>query len=265
MEPQIPENRPQISQNTEPVKHSIDWKYQFQQYGSAVALMASLFIIESVYLFGRRGYYDLYIANKVFAGVAAVMLGIVLLIGPLTRWFSKFDKYLQYRKEIGIVAFFLILAHGVSSFFFLRGHFPLSRYITTGLWPFTFGFLAVVVVTIIFSISNLRAMKALGGKMWWFFQSWGVRTVFILTALHVGIMKFPGWISWYQKGGSSDLVHPEWPGAGLIVGWFLAFVGLIRVAEMINKNFGKAVWFFSVVAFPVVMVFTFVWGQKFVK
>src|SRR3989344_6781103 len=92
---------------------------KFQPYIMALAISAPIFAALSVYLFYRRGYYDLYIANKVFAGAAAVLLGIVLLIGPLSRWFSVFDRYVPYRKAIGIVAFFLALAHAVVSFWFL--------------------------------------------------------------------------------------------------------------------------------------------------
>src|SRR4030066_1094629 len=82
----------------QPHQSNIDWKYQFQQYGTALAVAAILFIALSLYLFYRRGYYDLYIANKVFAGSSAVLLGIVLLIGPGSRLFSFPDRYVQFRK-----------------------------------------------------------------------------------------------------------------------------------------------------------------------
>ena len=123
-------------------EQKINWKYQFQQYGMAFAAAAILFVALSVYLFYRRGYYDLYIANKVFAGVAAVLLGIVILIGPGSRLFSFPDRYVQYRKELGIVAFFLALIHGIASFFFLPSKFPLSGFLGTLNWPFVFGLIA---------------------------------------------------------------------------------------------------------------------------
>lgn len=246
-------------------RSGINWSYQFQQYGTAVAIAAILFIIFSFYLFLRRGYYDLYIINKIFAGVGAIMLGLVLLLGMLCRLFKTFDKYLQYRKELGIVAFFLIMAHVISSYFFLTDKFPRERFFTTGWWPFIFGLTGSILLLIIFFISNEWARRKLGNQRWWPMQYWGVRLIFAFTVLHVFVMKYSGWLSWYQKGGGKELMHPEWPGAGLIVGWFMAFVVVNRLAEAVNSKLGKAAWYFSVVAFPLVIIFTFWWGQGLLK
>lgn len=137
----------------------IDWKYQIKQYGTALMVAMFLFVILSVYLFYRRGYYDLYIANKIFAGVSAILLGIVLLIGLLSRLFSFFDRDIQYRKELGIIAFFLALSHGVISLFFLPSKFPLSGFLKTPNWPFVFGLTAIIILIAVFFISNNRAIQ----------------------------------------------------------------------------------------------------------
>lgn len=247
-----------------PQKPKINWAYQFQQYGTAIGIALAIAVLFSFYLFFRRGYFNLYIANKVFANVAVVMLGIVLLLGPACRFFSAFDKHLQYRKEIGIVAFFLALTHGIVSFYFLPEKFPRERFFTYGRWPFVFGLSATVLLIAIFLISNQKALRAMGGKLWFRMQSWGVRTVFILVALHVGVMKWKDWLKWYNEGGSKELAHPEWPGAGLLAGWFILFVILIRLAELMSAKLGKAMWYLSVVALPVIYIFTFWWGRRFI-
>src|SRR3989344_3647529 len=243
----------------------LNWSYQFQQYGVAIAVAAILFILFSVYLFYRRGYYDLYIINKIFAGVGTILLGLVLLLGMLCRLFKTFDKYLQYRKELGIVAFFLIIAHVLSSYFFLSDKFPQARFFSSGLWPFIFGLLGTILLVVEFAISNEWMRAKLGNQRWWPMQYWGARLIFIFTILHVFFMKYSGWLSWYQKGGAKELARPDWPGAGLIVGWFMFFVVLNRLAEAINGKLGKAVWYFSLVFFPLVIIFTFWWGQRFVR
>ena len=86
-----------------------------------MAAFASLiiFIDLSYYLFLRRGYYDLYIINKVFAGTSLTVLATVLLIGSLGRLYNLFDPMLEYRKHLGIVSFILAFFHGVISLFFL--------------------------------------------------------------------------------------------------------------------------------------------------
>jgi len=240
------------------------WDYQLQQYGAALAVAIPLFAALSAYLFFRRGYYDLYIANKIFAGVAAVLFGIVLLIGPLSRLFSFPDRSVQYRKALGIVAFFLALIHGVISFLFLRSKFPLSGFLGTLNWSFVFGLVATIILVAIFAISNDRVMMALGRERWWRLQYWGVRLACVLILLHVFVMKWSGWVQWYKVGGTSDLRHPEWPGAGLLVGWFMVFVILVRLFEFMSPKLGRAAWYTSVVVLPVLYAATFWWGRRLV-
>lgn len=249
--------------NTAPVsKPKINWRYQFQQYGAVLAAAIPLYTILSIYLFYRRGYYDLYIANKIFAGVAAILLGITLLIGPLSRFFSFPDRWVQYRKELGIIGFFLAFIHGVVSLFFLPSKFPLSKFLVLINWPFVYGLLALLILISIFSISNNRASRALG-NLWWKWQSWGIRLSFILVVLHVFVMKWSGWVQWYVKGGGKELVHPEWPGAGLLVGWFMAFVIFLRVFDFAGEKIWRAAWHFSLFALPAIYIATFWWGIQF--
>lgn len=260
------ENVPNKSKtNLDLSKIKINWKYHSQQYGAALAVTIFLFIILSIYLFYRHGYYDLYVANKVFANVAAVLLGIVLLIGPGSRLFSIFDRYLQYRKELGITAFFLVLIHGVVSFFFLPSKFPRQQFFETGFFPFIFGLAATIILIAIFFISNEWAINTIGRAKWWRWQYQGVRLVFALILFHVFLKKGNDWIRWYQVGGGKNLAHPEWPGAGLLVGLFLIFVVLIRIAEFINPKFGRVVWYVSFVALPVIYIITFWWGRQFIR
>jgi len=116
----------------------------------------------------------------------------------------------------------------------------------------------------IFLISNKKSMNSIGFRSWWTVQYWGVRLVFLTVALHVFIMKMPGWIDWYKKGGASTLVHPEWPGLGLLEGWFIFFVIFVRIAEAINIKLGRLIWYLSIVALPLIYFLTFYWGKRFV-
>lgn len=245
-------------------EQKINWKYQFQQYGMAFTAAAILFVVLSLYLFYRRGYYDLYIANKVFAGVATVLLGVVILIGPGSRLFSFPDRYVQYRKELGIIAFLLALTHSIVSFFFLQDKFPVQKFLSTDWWPFVFGLIATAVLIAIFFISNDWAMMTLGRERWWRLQYWGVRLAFAFILFHVFIMKWSGWVKWYQAGGSKELVHPEWPGAGLLVGWFMVFVIFIRLAEFVSPRLGRAACYVSAIVLPIIYITTFWWGKQFI-
>lgn len=108
-------------------------------------------------------------------------------------------------------------------------------------------------------------MVIIGVKRWWEFQYWSVRVAFVVIALHVFVMKFPGWIDWYKKGGDSKLVHPEWPGLGLFIGWYILFVFLIRIFEAIHPTLGKWASYIGITLLALIYVSTFVWGSQFAR
>ena len=93
----------------------------FIQYLKVLIFSLFLILINSLYNFYRYGYFNLYILNKVLSSVAFILLGIVLLLGPASRIFSFPDPYLKYRKETGIVSFFLLFSHIIVSLFFFAG------------------------------------------------------------------------------------------------------------------------------------------------
>lgn len=269
----MPENNqqhssaPEVSENIHPsrvpfagARHISD---ALKHYSAAIVVAGAVFTALSFYLLNRRGYYNLYIINKVFAGTGAVTLGLVLLIGPLSRLFTLYDRCVEYRKALGIVSFFVICAHVLSSYFFLEEKFPRGDFYTKGFYPFLFGLLATIVLAMIFAISNRRALEIFGGKKWWHFQNWGVRIIFLLVALHVFVMKYSGWVSWYQKGGSQELAHREWPGAGLLVGWFIAFVIAVRLGEMLGVKAGRVTVYLGTILLLGAYIGTFLWGRQF--
>ena len=70
-----------------------------------------VFVFFSFYLYLRREVYNLGIANKAFGSAAAVVAGITLLIGPVSRRLPQLGKYLAYRRPLGILAFLTGLIH----------------------------------------------------------------------------------------------------------------------------------------------------------
>lgn len=255
---------PQPTQTIPPAR-KINWAHEARQYGAALMVAVPLFVLLSLFIFYRRGYYDLYIANKVFAGIAAILLGIVLLIGPLSRYFAFPDRYIQYRKELGIIAFLLALIHAIVSLFFLPTRFPLLMYFGKFNWQFVLGMIATVALFALFIISYERVAEAIGRKLWWRIQNWGIRITFGLVVFHVFLMKWAGWVKWYKVGGGKELAHPELPGGGLIVGWFMAFVIFLRLAEFAGPRFFRIAWYASIIALPAIYIATFVWGMQFAK
>src|SRR3989304_6445686 len=132
-------------------------KEQIRQYSVATIFGLVLFILLSGYLFLRRGYFDLYIINKVLAGASLIILVVIILIGPLSRFYDRFDSWVIYRKEFGIVAFLLALAHGIISFFFLSDRFTFS-YFMNNLLTFIFGLISLFILAYLFILSFERVI-----------------------------------------------------------------------------------------------------------
>ncbi len=204
-----------------------------------MTILASLpiFATLSLYLYLRRGYYDFYIANKAFGSTSLIVIGIVLLIGPLSRLYQRFDTWVSYRKELGIVGFALALVHTIISLFLLPDKFAFASFfkftsINRGLVPFLFGIGSIIIFFILTIMSFDAVIRRMDKAVWWRRQYWGVRAAALLLYLHIVVMKYPGWISWFTKGGSSDLVRPFMPPGSLFAGSFGLFVLLVRLIEL---------------------------------
>src|SRR6185369_10777698 len=168
-------------------KPSSTWDY-------AVAFFVAflLFVFFGTYLYIRRGYmFDapltadpLYVPNKVIASTGLVMLGLVFLIGPVSRYFDKFDKWIGYRKEVGIVAGFLLIAHGVISYAFSPKKFPADTFFEPYNFNTTLAGLAGILLLVFLTVISLKFfIEKLGGVRWWFLQRWGLRLVVVFSLL----------------------------------------------------------------------------------
>lgn len=235
-------------------------KEQVRQYSVVTIFGLVLFILLSGYLFLRRGHFDLYIINQALAGVSLIILADVILIGPLSRLYDRFDSLIIYRKELGIIAFLLALSHGVISFFFLSDRFSIT-YFMNHLLTFIFGFISLYIFAYLFILSFEKIINNLDRKKWWLVQNWGVRIAGILAFLHVFLLKYPGWVNWYIKGGSSELARPYLPPASIISFAFTFFVILVRLSEFFGKKVGRMIvlLLFSLLIF--FLIGSFLWGS----
>ena len=240
----------------------INWRFEFGQYGYATLIAAVLFGIASLYLYARSGNYTLNIANRALADAALLLLVLVLLLGPLTRWYNTFDRYLQYRKELGLTAAALVVAHFVISFFLVTSASGRVRFVTTGAKGFIFGSLATLVLIGLAAISSTTLMRAIGSKRWWSLQRWGIRIAYVTTLLHVWFVALPRWQTWYTKG-DARVLHDQWPSFGILTGWLAIAVLVLRALEHANDKLARMWWRAMLVLVPLAWVITLWIGRKF--
>lgn len=208
-----------------------------------IALLTALVltVLFSCYLLFRRGYFFdapisadmLYVPNKALAGVGIALLAFTFLVGPITRYFDRFDAWLGLRKEIGIVGAFFIFVHAAVSYFSLPKKFP-QEWISFTSLEFAAGLVGTALLAFLFVISFRKMIELLGAARWWFLQRWGLRLTILLAVVHVFDMKWAGWVKWLTKGGgapTAELANPWMPGLGILVSMFVGWVVVVRLYE----------------------------------
>src|SRR3989344_3514766 len=88
-------------------------KEQIRQYFMVFILSLAVAGVFSLYLFYRRGYYDLFVLNKVLASASLALLGIVLYIASFEKIIKRINKKLWIEiQSWGIrIGTFLVLLH----------------------------------------------------------------------------------------------------------------------------------------------------------
>lgn len=216
----------------------------FFDYLIASSVAAGTLLFFGVYLWIRQGYFfdapvyngPLYLPNKALGSAAVVLIALSFLAGPITRFFDRFDTWLQYRKEIGIVGGFLAILHGIITAFFIPERFHLSELFAPGNTLVVYsGLLGAIVLALLTLISLRYFIDTLGGSHWWLLQRWGLRLVVLATALHVLPMKWKSWENWFVVPGIvlPDVAHPGMVPVSLLVMIFLFWVIIIRTYETI--------------------------------
>lgn len=207
-----------------------------------------------LYLTARRGYFDLSIVNKSLASGSLIMLGIVLLIGPLSRLYQRFDTWINYRKELGILAFFLGVVHVYLSMFLLAKRGPFGLFQSRPLVAYS-GLLALVIMVFLFIISFEKIKAKITTVKWWKMQYWGARIAALAVLFHMTVFKYPEWGKWLA-GDAGKLAIPSWPPASLLVALFSAFVLLVRISELFGPKaarFLTPVWLGTVIITSVLL------------
>lgn len=182
--------------------------------------VAYLFFLE------RRGL-NLRLANKAAGDVSILLLGLVLLIGPLTRNFKLFDHWLVYRKNLGLWGLVAALIHGYISLFALTNNNPL-RYFTSLNYAAYSGLAALIILLILGWFSFDKLIGKMNRKLWWKIQYRGVRLAALLAVVHVLVLKWPGW--------NFSEIFIKVPPFNLIVSFFAALVLLVRLADLVKPK-----------------------------
>jgi DMSO/TMAO reductase YedYZ heme-binding membrane subunit len=179
--------------------------------------------------------FSLFTTEKCTAIASAYCLALALSLGPLSRFFSSFDKFLPYRRTLGITAAFMTIPHVLLVFIYLPLKFPdkySADYTMSWFVDYWFTILMGVLTFMLFILiavySYPSGIRKLGKHKWMILQKLAY-LVMIFVVLHLLSMgKIPkNWIAWLQ-----DRNHPVPPGSfPTMMGCLIPLV--LKVADLI--------------------------------
>lgn len=199
-------------------------KFQTTLYSIVVFLMISLYLNLYYSTFSWK------IANKAFAHTGFILIGISFMLSSLCYFWNFADRYIMYRKHLGLVGFAYVVIHTFVTLVTLSHYFPFPSYFLNriNLFPFIAAVIALIILIFMAAISNRYAIGELGGKNW----KLALRTgyiAYVFSIIHFGLKTYPGWIYWLSGQG-------KLPPLDLIVVLFGVLVILMRLALWIATS-----------------------------
>lgn len=205
-------------------------KETIRQYSVATTVAAAVFA--SSWLYNGGGLKISSPVNRGLADTSMFLLGTALVLGVLSRLYSVFDKFLTYRKELGIVAFFTGAVHVYLAMFPLARRGPWGFYESRP-WSAIPGLLGLILMFLLFVISFKAIEEKLGTARWWKMQYWGARIAGLGVLTHIAVFRGPEWWGLIKSG------RGEVP-SSLMAASFGLFVLLSRLVELAGQKFAKA-------------------------
>jgi DMSO/TMAO reductase YedYZ heme-binding membrane subunit len=150
--------------------------------------------------------FSLWTTEKCTAIASVYCLGLALSLGPLSRFFSNFDRLLPYRRTLGLTAGFMAIPHFLLVIFYLPFKFPekysekyfLSWFVAHW-FTFVMGILTFTLLMVIVRYSFPSGIRKLGKRKWMILQKFS-NLLIIMVVLHLLSMgKIPkNWIIWLE-------------------------------------------------------------------
>jgi sulfoxide reductase heme-binding subunit YedZ len=207
-------------------------------------LTVAIVALVGVYLFRiARGEWDpMHAWNRAFGDVSFLLLAITMVLGPLVRLWAPAGRLLPWRRETGIWAMVLALAH---TYIVLDGwvqwdlrqllgfvpHPDLGRYVMLqqgfGLAN-AVGILALAYGLVLALTSNSFSQKILGGSAWKWLQQ-GAHVLWALVVVHTAYFLYLHFLSFHRP------LPPE--------NWFrVPFVAIVILTVSLQAAAYLATW-----------------------
>lgn len=179
-----------------------------------------------IYVWISRGRVTLLEISNVVAATAGILIGLSLGLSGLCYFFNVFDRFIIFRKYLGLTGYFLALFYS----FLLLSLNPEHYFF--GFWnnllspDFILGLGAMTILTMMALISTRAAIVALG-RYWRPLMRLGYLAYFLLV-LRAIVLEYGIWLDWLN---SLDSLPPP----RLLLSLFAVGVITLRIALQLAK------------------------------
>lgn len=188
----------------------------------------------ALFLYSRAQWSEMHRWNRAIGDVSLVLVALAMVLGPLSRLWRVFTRFVPYRRELGIYAVILALIHaaiilvgwvqwdlmrlfgfefhpGLQQYVMFQQGFALANLI---------GILALLYGLILAITSNDRSMRWLGNSVWKFVQQ-GTYVLWWLSVIHTAYFLFIHFLDFDRP--TPDPNWFQWP--------FVAMVALVMLLQ----------------------------------
>lgn len=183
-----------------------------------------LLIVISGYYFAQSPSFTGRTINRIFGDLALLLIGISLILSGVCYFWDFADKYIIYRKHIGLVGVGYMILHVILSIV-LPNYAPFPGYYLTDvrITSFIAALIGAVIFTLMAIASNRFTIVEIGPQLWRKLMRFGY-IGFAFTLFHFGTKGMSSWLPWFM--GESRSVVPSF---GLIVFLFGIVVIVLRI------------------------------------
>lgn len=205
---------------------------------NCITLGSLIFVLLLWYQIFRETDSFINLINRTLADSAMILIGLSFALSGIGYFFNFADHLVQYRKYLGLVGFWMILAHGVYSLInYLFVNTLSNRFNLYYTWnvlgikisnliAFGFGLLSLLIFIMMAIISNNWAVKKITAPTWRRLLRLGY-IAYLLGGLHFVIKRISVWNYWWEN------ITP-YPPLSLTIAVIIIIVIILRIALQIK-------------------------------
>ncbi|PIZ64364.1 hypothetical protein CO051_00940 [Candidatus Roizmanbacteria bacterium CG_4_9_14_0_2_um_filter_39_13] len=198
---------------------------ELRLWGEMIVYSIIILIVVSAYYFATNASFSERILNRAVGDVALLLIGFSLVLSSICYFWDFADKYIIYRKHLGLVGSGYMTIHIVFSILF-SAYSPFPGYYLEDkrIASFIGALIATAIFVLLAAISNRFAIHEIGATRWRKLMRLGY-IGFVFVLFHFGAKGIQYWTPWLT--GKSESIFPSF---SLIVFMFGVGVVILRIA-----------------------------------